>query len=218
MLSKSKTTFYVLAFWISTLIGCGGEAEKTVVTETTPAVQDLQSAAKEAQKALEGLSAMQNNDGKTQNVDPVPFKDLQSVLPANVGGAPQSNLEGEKVGTMGFNVSNAGARYEIGDKSISIKITDTGSMKGFAMLGFAWINSSFEREDANGYERTTKINGNPSLEKFNHTNQEGEVSSLVAGRFVVSVDGRKVSAEELKAALASVNTSQLTNWKDRGVQ
>ncbi|HRR09188.1 MAG TPA: hypothetical protein PLO56_10905 [Rhodothermales bacterium] len=212
-----KTTYVVLTFLMYILVGCGSEAEKTV-QETTPAVQDLQSAAKEAQKALEGLSATQNGDGTAQQVDPVPFKDLQSVLPSNVGGAPQSNLEGEKVGMMGFNVSNAGARYESGDKSISIKITDTGNMKGFAMLGFAWINNNFEREDANGYERTTKINGNPSLEKYNQTNQDGEVSSLIGGRFVVSVDGRNVTAEELKAALASVNTGQLAGWKDRGVQ
>ncbi|MBL7977934.1 MAG: hypothetical protein JNN12_06300 [Bacteroidetes Order II. Incertae sedis bacterium] len=208
---------FVLTFFVFMLVGCGSEAEKTV-QETTPAVQDLQSAAKEAQKALEGLSATQNGDGKTQNVDPIPFKDLQSVLPASVAGAAQSDLEGEKVGMMGFNISNAGARYENGDKSISIKITDTGNMKGFAMLGFAWINNNFEREDANGYERTTKINGNPSLEKYNQTNQDGEVSSLIGGRFVVTVDGRKVTAEELKAALASVNTSQLVGWKDRGVQ
>ena len=61
----------------------------------------------------------------------------------------------------------------------------------------AWANLSIDKEDSNGYERTTKIDGHKAYEKYNTKSERGEVSIFFKERFIVKVEGRKVKMEDI---------------------
>lgn len=78
--------------------------------------------------------------------------------------------------------------------------------------------AEIDKETENGYERTFMYKGNKGYEKYNNNSQDGEISVLVAKRFVVEVNGNNVSMNELKAALDMIDTGKLEGMKDLGVE
>ena len=83
-----------------------------------------------------------------------------------------------------------------------------------AAMGLAaWANVSIDKEDSNGYERTTTINGYKAYEKYSSRNENGEISVFVKDRFIVKVEGRKIDMDALKDALDEVD---MDNLKDVG--
>jgi hypothetical protein len=188
---------------------------------TTPTGNTTQDAANAINQLAQLGQQLQNgqNGGTGKTVDPIDFRQLKELLPATAGNLPRSDASGEKAGALGMNVSHAEGKYSDANSNSNIKvtITDTGSMQGFAMLGYGWAMTSIDRETDNGYERTTKINGSPGYEKYNNPNQTGEVSALVAGRFVVQVEGDGVNMDMIKSVLNQIDLNKLASWKDVGV-
>jgi len=158
--------------------------------------------------------------GTVKASEPVDFRALKDLLPEEAGGIKRTSSEGEKAGAMGFVVSNAEGRYESeAGARITIKITDMGAMAGVGALGaYAWAMAEVDKETESGYERTVSIKGNRGYEKYDRQNQSGEVSLMVAGRFIVEVDGYGVPIEALKDALDKVDLGKLEGMKNVGVK
>jgi hypothetical protein len=64
-------------------------------------------------------------------------------------------------------------------------------------------------EDANGYERTTAVNGQMQSEKWDKSSSSGSVTQQVASRFMITAEGNAASVDDLKAAVGSINQGQL---------
>ena len=162
------------------------------------------------------VSGAANGSKKVETVD---FKELKALLPESLPGMKRTDATGEKTAAMGMQVSNAEGRYSADNGgSMTIKITDIGSMTGLAgMTAYAWANVAVDREGDNGYEKTSTIGGYKSHEKYDKSSKSGEVSVLVGDRFVVEVDGSDVDMDAIKSALGKVDLGKLNGMKGQGV-
>ena len=194
------------------LYNCGDKSDKP--QDESSNKSDLENFADKMKDVSENL-----NEGK--KVNPVDFRELKALLPETVGNLKRTNLEGEKVAAMGMNISNANANYSDAENntSIDLKITDLGSVSGLSgMAAYGWYMVDIDKEDDNGYEKTITYKGNKGYEKYDTQGKYGELSILVAKRFIVEANGNNVSMDQLKTSVDMIDFGKLESWKDVGVE
>lgn len=170
--------------------------------------------------AIGALGAAMGAANGGKQVETVDYKVLKDMLPGDLHGMKRTEATGEKTSAMGMQISNANARYssENGGPSMTIKLTDIGSMTGLAgMAAYAWGATEIDRESDTGYEKTSTFNGFKSHEKYDKGSKSGEISVLVGGRFVAEVSGNDVDMNALKDALTKVDLKKLDGMKGQGV-
>jgi hypothetical protein len=170
----------------------------------------------QADAAAAALSAMAGGNGKA--VEPVDQNLLKAMLPDSIADLKRTRLEAEKAGMGNIKVSKADAGYS-GDqgRSVDVTITDAGGTPMFAGLA-AWAMIEQERDSDDSYEKTGKVNGRPTHEKFNKKSHDGEYSVVVAGRFIVEARGRQVDMDTLKQVVAAIGPDKLEALKNEGVK
>ena len=143
------------------------------------------------------------------------------MLPEDIGSFKRTNIEGEKVNAMGMNISHADASYsdQDGNQSIDLKVTDLGSVSGLSGLAaYGWYMVDIDKETETGYEKTFTYKGNKGFESYDNQGKNGEVSVLVAKRFVIEVNGNQVTMDQIKAAVDKIDIGKLESWKDFGIE
>ena len=122
---------------------------------------------------------------------------------------------------MGMNISHATADYSDADHNVSIdlKITDLGSVSGLSTLAsYGWYMVDINKENDTGYEKTITYKGNKGYEKYDNDGKYGELSVLVAKRFVIEVSGNNILMDQLRVAVDMIDLSKLESWKDFGIE
>jgi len=205
--------FCSIAFLALSFGSCGSSSENNTEESTTnyeKSVEDMAnetaaSAMEEASKALRSLSENENGEA----VEVVDFLQLKSMLPESVAGMERTEAEGQKSGAMGMTISTAEGRYEDGNRRLQVNLADAGGIP-MAMMGLAaWTNADIERETDDEYERTTMFKGFKAFERYNYKNKEGQISIVVAERFIVNIEGDNIEESDLKNALDAMNLDQL---------
>ena len=162
--------------------------------------------AKAGEAFANAMQQMAGGGGDQKPVDPVSFKDLQTVLPT-VSGWEMGKPTGERMSAP-VPFSKTEVSYSKGDANVNVEITDSG----FNRLVFApfmmMMAAGYEKETDTGYEKSTKIGGNPGLEKWNSENKDGEITVLVANRFIVKFEGDGL--DDIKALQSFVSATDLT--------
>ena len=204
------------------LVACGGSKEQTAsenaAAELQKSAQEMEKSGgalgKQAQDMAKGFEAMANGlaaaagggNGDVKPVDPVSFRELQTVMP-EISGWEREKPTGERM-TAPFSFSQSSVTYRKGDASIEMKIMDSG----FNQLLFApftmFMMAGYEKETQDGYEKSVTINGNPGWEKWDTGSKNGELSIVVNKRFLVQVEGHGV--EDTKALKAVLDQTDLT--------
>jgi len=200
------------------LAACGkSEEQKQAEVAAAQMAEALKSGAAGVAGAAEAMGAAL---GATQAAEAVDFRDLKALLPEDLSGMKRVNAEGERSSAMGFTISKAEARYESeSNANVRITISDVGAMAGIAAMStYAWAAGSIDRETETSYERSVTINGYKGYEKYDRQANSGEVQVLVAGRFVVEVDGNNMPMAAIKAALEKVDLGKLESMKNVGVK
>lgn len=206
------------------MVSCSGSSsnESTESTEESGSSNSggiagaLGGLAKNLEDAAKAAEEMAN-----KNVEPVDFRTLTDMLPSSAAGLDQVDKSGEKSGISGMATSFAEAHYENSDgsKRVTVKVTDVGSMTSLVAFGMAWMNMTIDKESSSGYEKTTKIDGHPALEKFEQGEgySRGELTVVIANRYIVEAKGDGVSMNDIKGAVDSIDLSKLASMKDEGV-
>lgn len=185
------------------LASCGGETEAEKATrEAEEAAQQMEEAVQNLQDALSG----KENQGAKEVID---WRRLQEFLPKKIAGLPRIDESGETAGALGFTISQAKGTYEKDDKWAELQIMDTRGFGGLLSTAAAWSSVTIDREDRNGYERTTEINGYKAFEKYDKNRMTGEVNVLVGSRFVVSLKARGLKVDDLRDAVEDVGLKKL---------
>jgi hypothetical protein len=178
-------------------------ASKKIAEGAGAGAQEMAQAAEAMQKAMTA--------GK-QNVQLVDFRELKALLPETLSGLKRVDITGERSGAFGMSVSKAEARYAAGDggASVRIEITDMGGMPGVAaMAQFGWMAADIDRENDDGYERTTTIAGHKAFEQYSKGGRSGSIQAMVKSRFMVEVRGDEVEVDALHAALKALPLDKL---------
>ncbi len=151
-----------------------------------------------------------------QPADPVPFRQLQKLLPAELSGAKQSGLEGQTSGAMGLKISKVRAEYKTEETRLTVKILDAAGTPMAKAFASAWEQVEIDKESTEGYERTLKYQGHPALEKLRSQGPHSKFKVVIAKRFLVELDGQGVPMKALKKALGQLDLSKLEKMKDVG--
>ncbi|UIJ45067.1 YIP1 family protein [Sphingomonas cannabina] len=141
-------------------------------------------------------------------VKPIDPNALQALLPTAAAGWNRTAIESASAGAAGVAGSNAKGDYSRGDDTAQLSVTDMGAMGGLAALGSAF-NVQANRTTETGFEKTGQVDGRMTTEKWDSGSRHGEYSTVVANRFVVSVEGEADSLDTLKALAATVNLGTL---------
>lgn len=192
-----------------TLTACGGgdktekaddDGTSVSTTGTLAAVQEMAKQAEEAQK-----------NGPVETID---FRKLKDMLPIEAVSLTRKSASGEKNGAAGMTFSTATARYENADNSQNIELTVVDAGGTAMLMGMAaWSMIEVDKEDDNGYERTTKMGDYKAYEKYNKTDKSGETSVLVKNRFIVTAKGNGIGPDDLKKAIEAIDLDKLAELK-----
>jgi hypothetical protein len=144
-------------------------------------------------------------------IKPVDFHALKAMLPDSLPGLKRDEASGESTQAMGFAAASASGRYSDGNgKSVTVEITDLGSLSGLAGLA-AKFDPNLEKETDTGYERTTHVNGQLIHEQYDNRSKDGQVDVIAGNRFSVSAKGNGVSMDVLTDTLKQLDLQKLAS-------
>ena len=178
------------------------EAAKQATKAIEQAVKSGEAGAAQAAKGMEqmakGLEAMASGAAGgvgTKTVDPVSFRDLQTLFP-NLDGWDKAKPTGERM-TAPFAFSQAEVHYKKGDSRLEVKIVDSGFNQILFTPFAMFMQAGYEKETSSGYEKSTTVGGQPGWEKWNTEGKDGEVNAFIGKRYILTVEGRNV--DDIKA-------------------
>lgn len=177
---------------------CGKSAEeKQEEKQVEQAAKTAESGAAEAARGLEqmakGLEAMAgggSGDGSTPAVEPVSFRDMQALFP-DLDGWQKGKPTGEKMSSP-FKYSQSEVEYTRENSRITLKMVDSGFNQLLLTPYAMFLTAGYEKETADGYEKSTKVNGQPGWEKWDSSGRNGELNALVGKRFLVQIEGQQI--------------------------
>jgi hypothetical protein len=183
----------------------------------------VQEAAKQSQNGAEqmakgfeamarGLGAMAGGDPSAKPVEPVSFRDLQTVFP-DLAGWDKGKPTGERMSSP-VNFSEASVKYRKGEAQLELKVTDSALNQLFIAPIAMFLTTGYEKETENGYEKSVKVGEFPGWEKWNTAGKDGELNVIVNRRFIVQIEGRNIDDPNVMHRLMNdVNLQKLAELK-----
>ena len=151
-------------------------------------------------------------------VAPVDYKKLKEVMPAELAGIKRSSNEGQKTAIGDFAMTQATAEYQKAepgenDPRITIELTDYSNATGMAEGMTAWSKLEIDKDSDGGFERTTKVKGQPAVETYQNDGKSGDLQVWVNGHFLLNVKTTNLSADEFKKLADSLPIEKITALK-----
>ncbi|MEQ1908234.1 MAG: hypothetical protein ABMA15_05395 [Vicinamibacterales bacterium] len=196
-----------VALVVCSTVACGSSNQQNAADELQKSAEQTQkgadAATQGAQDMAKGFEAMAKGlaaaagggaDG-VKPVDPVSFRELQTVMP-EISGWERKSPTGERM-TAPFAFSQSSTTYTNGDSNVELKIMDSG----FNQMLFApfamFMAAGYEKETQDGFEKSVTIGGYPGFEKWDKGTKNGELTVVVNKRFLVQVEGHDVADEKV---------------------
>ena len=127
-------------------------------------------------------------------MDPVSFRDLQTIFPDLDG---WEKAEADRRAYDGAVPVLAGRSALPERRSAARDQNCRLGIQSAAVHAVRDVHASgYEKETSTGYEKSTTVGGQPGWEKWNIEGKDGEVNAFVAKRFILTVQGRNV--EDIK--------------------
>lgn len=184
-------------------------AEKTAEQTSSDVAKGVQDFAK-AMEGMAGAMAGKTADGKP--IDPVGFRDLQTVLP-EVSGWTMGKPRGERM-TSPVAFSQTEARYSKGEAHVDVKVVDSAFHQMLIAPWSMFLAAGYEKETDEGYEKSITIGSDRGFEKWNSEKKDGELNLVVAKRFLVTIEGRDIADARVLHEFASrMDTNKLAGLK-----
>jgi hypothetical protein len=215
------------------MAGVGGAPESSVAVDPNSALGKLQKLGEALEKSadkgaaaeragdqagqvaagLEGLSTLLGGGAR---VDPLDINLLKPLVPETFAGLPRTSSNAEKTGIGIIMVSKAEATYGDAGREVRLEIADTGGVSGLVGLA-AWTGVQEERESADGYSRTQKVDGRLTHMESSKSGDD-EFGVVIGERFMVSAKSRTLDVNALRSAVSGLDLGKLESMKDVGVK
>lgn len=133
--------------------------------------------------------------------------ELEALLPKPLPGwtAEEASSQAAGAAMFGGGVS-AERKYRKDSSRATVKIvTDSPMLQGVMMM---FTNPAVA---ASSGGKLKKINGQKAIVKYNQDRNRGEVQIVVAGRFLVSINGRKINQEELEGFAEAIDFKKMAD-------
>lgn len=191
-----------------------------IESDTDELQADLKEGMEDLQDGLqEGLLEMSNSISKAvekfttdengNKVVAADFRDLKALLPERLLRMDRSSFSGERTGIKNLKIAVAEAEYEDDDRYLKIALIDGAGLPIASLANANWSIIEVDKENKDGFERTTTINGHKAFEKYNNRRQEGELILFYNNRFVISLKGEGIEEGDLRKALDKLDLDEL---------
>jgi hypothetical protein len=170
----------------------------------------------QAGQVAAGLETLSTLLGGGARVEPLDINLLKPLVPETFAGMPRTSSKAERTGIGAIMVSMAEATYGDGaDREVRLEITDTGGVSGLMGLA-AWTGVQEERESADGYSRTQKVDGRLTHMESSKSGDD-EFAVVIGERFMVSAKSGTLDVNALRAAVAGLDLGKLESMKNVGI-
>jgi hypothetical protein len=189
--------------------GCGGSKP---ATEAQPSPQATPSAspqtpAQVAQQMAKGLQQLGQIQAK-----PVDFEQLILMMPEPAGWT-RNKPRGDQI-TVGVSISKAEAEYTKGDSTIRLEITDTSFSQLLMAPLSMMLMTGYSERSSDGYKKYAALGGSPGFETWDNEPKNGEVTVVVANRFIVNAKGNNVpNIEAVRSLVQAIDLGKLAALK-----
>lgn len=151
---------------------------------------------------------------------PISFRDFYDFLPERAGNLRRVSRGGATGGALRFHLSVAEAEYEgRNGAAVEVSIADIGAIPLIGAEGFVeWLDLSVDQESDRGWERTIDYEGYPAIEEFRRTRGDrgrAEFTWFIEDRFVVALEGRNLTIDELHDLRDAIDTGALADLRGR---
>lgn len=204
--------------------GCGpseqerqAEAAAQQIQESAATIQRgaEQMAEGTSQQVAQGLQQMAQGFqqmAQGSNAKSVDFEALKALLP-QVGGWTQSDARGEQI-TMPMAYSQARAQYSRGDERVELEIMDSAMNQLLLAPLSMFLSSGYSERSDSGFKRGATVGSHPGMEEWNSESKRGEVTAVVANRFIVRAEGHGVAdLAPIRQVVEAVDLAKLATLK-----
>lgn len=162
----------------------------------------------ELEAATKQIEDMAANPQAAAGAAAISMEQLRALLPETLpGGLIRTGVETGSSGAMG-GVASASGVYESGEQRIEVEITDMGPLGALAAMGGAFGAQS-TREDADGYERMTSVDGRMTIEELSRSANTAKYAVMAGNRVLISAEGRNVGPDAVRAAVNAVGVARV---------
>jgi len=191
----------------------GATTAQGATAASQSAQQSAQQVAQSLQQMAQGFQQMaQQKDASGKPVPPVDFEKLEALLPSPAGWT-KGKSKGEQMTTM-VSISNAEVDYTKDGMNAHLEITDSAlSQMLLAPLGMM-LAAGYSERSSSGYKKSMVTNGSPGFEEWNNDDKTGEITVVVANRYIVAAKGSHLdSIESLRSIVTQVDLNKLAGLK-----
>jgi hypothetical protein len=153
----------------------------------------------------EFTDAVQSLDYASQLIRQKKGGQLEAFLPDPISGWKAENAKSQAMGSAIFGGGVTAERsYVKGDSRVNVKIiTDSPMMQGMMMM---FSNPMMAISDGGKLE---KISGEKAIVKYSNDNKDGNINMVIAGRFLITVEGNDVARQDLIAFAQGIDFKKL---------
>jgi hypothetical protein len=153
----------------------------------------------------EFTDAVQSLDYASQLIRQKKGGQLEAFLPNPISGWKAEDAKSQAMGSAMFGGAVTAERsYVKGDSRVSVKIiTDSPMMQGMMLM---FSNPMMAISDGGKLE---KISGEKAIVKYSKDNKDGSINMVIAGRFLITVEGNDVAREDLVAFAQGIDFKKL---------
>jgi hypothetical protein len=145
-------------------------------------------------------------------IDPVHFSKLIEVLPEAPNGLAPDEPRGENNEIGDFKISSAERRYRAKDeRTLTVKIIDHAHHSQFYAPFF--MATQIKNQSTEGYQKGVTIDGNPGVEKYQKAGKSGDLTILVAKRFLIEIRTTNAPPEFLREVYGKIDAKKLAALK-----
>jgi len=167
------------------------------IKEATTKVKEAKQGLENVSDIVKGVENLEENIKALSELTPVSKEQIKAWMPEEINDLKRTEYNiGGAMGISTFKLTFKGDA----DKKINITISD-GAGKGSAIIGmFSMMqNIEIDNESESGYERTQKFDGQPTLIKYNSSEnyEKSTLQCLFNGRFGIEANAWKMTPDEL---------------------
>jgi len=204
------------------LSGLEGMKEKGVGVDdgASEKIAEMYTEFQEAEKQKEATAS-----GAADAAAPLPARapaEMKALLPEQLAGLPRTAVEATSQ-PMGqaYTIALGEADYRDGDRRLWLSIADYTELPtpNGMLPGAQWLMFDMSKESDTGYEKRTTVSGFPALEKLERRSDgtvRCEVQMVVGSRFLLTAKSLKLTMDELKSAIATLNPDAMADMGRTG--
>lgn len=182
--------------------------------EDEPGLFDIIDGVSDLNKIGNELEKMEEENEKLLKVTPISNEKLKTLLPETLLGFPRKKFSVGNQFMASVSMAEAQYRNEEGNGDfITFSIVDGAGETGSAMISMIRLGLArdFEEESDNGYSKSTTIDGHKAIEEqeLNYDVPVSKITMLISNRFMITLEGEGVSADQLKKAFNELDLDKL---------